>query len=177
MRKTQRELSRLYSGWKVGTPGAVAAILLTVIGTSSALKFTGKMTIDGNTYELATDAGKVKAFSNVDDALKFAAKVAEKGNGVYTVEVDTGAVLASKVPNDMKAFAESQIVRLAKAKVSQNAIIDEIDADLTLMVGWEVGNAAQQAKKIEVQAQRAAVVTDVAAIDAEVARLTVIANA
>ena len=107
--------------------------------------------------------------------MKFAAKAAEKGNGVYTVEVDTGSLLASSVPADMQSWADAQIIRLNKAKVSQQAVIAEIDNQLGLMIGWENGNAAQQAKKLEVQAQRAAVVTDIAAIDTEVARLAVIA--
>ena len=174
MRKSLRELSRLFSAWKAGTPGAVAVLKLAISGTSSALKFTGKMVIDGNEYELATDAGKIKTFSNVDDFLKYAAKAAEKGNGVYTVEIDTGAVLASSVPSDMKAWAENQINKLNKTKISQNANIAAIDDQLSLMDGWENGNAAQQAKKAETQAQRACVVTDIAAIDTEITRLQAI---
>lgn len=175
MRKSLREISRLFAGWKAGTPGAVAVLKLLVSGTSSALKFTGQMVVDGVAYDLATDAGKIKTFSNVDDFLKYAAKAAEKGNGVYTVEVDTGAVLASSVPADMKAWAENQITKLNKTKISQNATIAAIDEQLSLMDGWEAGNAAQQAKKTETEAQRACVVTDIAAIDAEVVRLTAIA--
>ena len=176
MRKSQRELSRLFSAWKAAVPAAVAVLKLVVSGTSSALKFTGQMVIDGTAYDLATDAGKIKTFSNVDDFLKYAAKAAEKGDGVYTVEVDTGAVLASSVPSDMKTWAENQITKLNKSKVSQNATIASIDESLALMDGWENGNAAQQAKKAETQAQRACVVTDIAAIDAEVVRLTAIAT-
>ena len=58
---------------------------------------------------------------------------------------------------------------------TQQATIDNIDEQLGLMIGWENGNAAQQAKKLETQAQRACVVTDIAAIDTEIARLAVIA--
>lgn len=53
-------------------------------------------------------------------------------------------------------------------------MVAEIDEQLLLMVGWENGNVAQKAKKAEVQAQRACVVTDVAAIDTEIARLQTI---
>lgn len=177
MRKTTRELARLFGAWKANVPAAVAGLTAVVVGTSSALKFIGRVTIDGTAYEIATDAGKVKTFGNIDDLLKSAAKIAEVGNGVYSVSVDTGAVLASKVPNDMQVFAENQIVKLNKTKVSQNAIIAGLDDDLGLMVGWENGNAAQQAKKIEVQAQRAAVVADVAAIDAEIVKYQAIVSA
>ena len=59
--------------------------------------------------------------------------------------------------------------------MTQQAAVANIDDQLGLMVGWEAGNAAQQAKKLETQAQRACVVTDIAAIDTEVARLAVIA--
>ncbi len=174
-RKTLRELSRLFGIEKNTTPSAVAILKLHAIGTDKALRFVGTVQIGATVYEVATDSGKLKTFADVDSFLKAAAKAAEKGNGVYTVEVDTGALLASSVPADMQSWAEAQIVRLNKAKVSQQALIVSIDDQLGLMVGWENGNAAQQAKKLETQAQRACVVTDIAAIDTEVARLAVIA--
>ena len=174
-RKTLRELSRLFGIEKQTTPGAVATLKLQAIGTDKALRFAGTVQIGATVYEVATDSGKLKTFTDVDSFLKAAAKAAEKGNGVYSVEVDTGALLASSVPADMQSWAEAQIVRLNKAKVSQQALIVNIDDQLGLMVGWENGNAAQQAKKLETQAQRACIVTDIAAIDTEVARLAVIA--
>lgn len=174
-RKTLRELSRLFTAEKVGNPAAVATLKLVSVGTDKALRFVGKMTISAVEYVLAGDSGKIKVFTDVDSFLKFAAKAAEKGNGVYSVEVDTGVLLASSVPNDLTSWADSQIIRLNKAKLTQQSIIAGIDDQLGLMVGWENGNAAQQAKKLEVQAQRACVVTDIAAIDTEVARLAVIA--
>ena len=174
-RKTLRELSRLFNAEKVSNPAAVAALRCIAVGTDKALRFVGKMTIGATAYDLASDSGKLKTFSDVDSFLKFTAKAAEKGNGIYSVEIETGALLASSVPADMKSWADAQIVRLNKSKVSQNAVVSTIDEQLGLMVGWENGNAAQQAKKAEVQAQRACVVTDIAAIDTELARLAVIA--
>lgn len=174
-RKTMRELSRLFIADKVAHPAAVATLRLVAVGKDKALRFVGKMTVAGTEYDLATDAGKVKTFTDVDSFLKFAAKCAEKGNGIYEVSVETGDLLASSVPSDMPSWADSQIVRLNKAKVSQQAVIVSLDDQIGLMVGWENGNAAQQAKKAEVQAQRACVVTDIAAIDTELARLAVIA--
>lgn len=174
-RKTMRELSRLFAAEKLITPGAVAVLKMVAVGDDRQLRLTAKMGIGASTYEVAGDSGKIKVFSDVDGFLKFAARAAEKGNGVYSVEVDTGALLASKVPNDLPTWADSQIVRLNKVKVSQQGVIAVIDDQLGLMVGWENGNAAQQAKKLETQAQRAAVVTDIAAIDTELARLAVIA--
>jgi len=174
-RKTIRELTRLFNAEKVATPGAVAGLKLVAVGTDKALRFTGTLHIGAISYEVASDSGKLKTFTDVDGFLKYAAKAAEKGNGIYSVEVDTGPLLASSVPSDMQAWAEAQIVRLNKAKVSQQALIVTIDDQLGLMVGWENGNAAQATKKAETQAQRACVVTDIAAIDTEVARLAVIA--
>lgn len=174
MRKTSREIARLMAAEKQITPGAVATLKLVALGTDKALKFGATMKVGASTYEVAGDNGKVKTFSDVDGFLKFAAKAAEVGNGVYTVEVDTGALLASTVPSDIKAWAQSQVIRLGKVKIAQNAVIAGIDEELTLMVGWEAGNAAQQAKKAETQNQRACVVADVSAIDAEVVRLNAI---
>lgn len=174
MRKSLREIARLMAVEKQTAPGAVAALKLVVVGVDKALKFSATMTIGATTYEVAADNGKVKTFPDVDSFLKFAAKAAEVGNGVYTVVVDTGALLASSVPNDVKVWAQSQVIRLGKVKLAQNAVIADIDEQLTLMVGWEAGNAAQQAKKAETQNQRACVVSDVAAIDAEVVRLNAI---
>ena len=174
-RKTQREISRLFTTEKVTNPTAVAVLKAHAVGTDKALRLMATIAIGASVYEVASDSGKLKTFTDIDGLLKFSAKCAEKGNGVYTVEVDTGALLASSVPNDMQTWAEAQIVRLNKAKVSQQAAIATLDDQLGLMVGWENGNAAQAAKKLETQAQRACVVTDIAAIDTEVARLAVIA--
>lgn len=174
-RKTVRELSRLFVAEKASNVNAVAGLRLLVSGTDKALRFVGKVTIGATEYDIATDAGKVKVFGDVDSFLKTAAKIAEKGNGSYSVTVDTGTVLASSVPSDMKSWAEAQIIRLNKAKLTQQATIESVDDQLGLMVGWENGNAAQQAKKAEVQAQRACVVNDISAIDTEIARLQVIA--
>lgn len=175
-RKTSREISRLFALEKVGNPAAVAVLKANAVPGDKGLRFYATVGIGASVYEVASDAGKLKVFSDVDSFLKFAAKAAEKGDGVYTVEVNTAELLASSVPNDLKVWAESQIVRLNKAKLSQQAVIAGIDEQIGLMVGWENGNAAQQAKKLEAQDQRACVVTDVAAIDAEVVRLTAIAN-
>lgn len=174
-RKTLREISRLFTAEKLTTPGIVGVLKMVAIGNDKALRFVATIGIGASVYEVASDSGKLKTFTDVDGFLKFAAKAAEKGNGVYTVEVDTGSLLASNVPNDLQTWAESQIIRLNKSKVTQQAVIANIDDQLGLMVGWESGNAAQQAKKLETQAQRACVVTDIAAIDTEVARLAVIA--
>ncbi|KXB31741.1 hypothetical protein AT959_05145 [Dechloromonas denitrificans] len=174
-RKTLREISRLFNVEKTNTPGAVAVLKINALPGDKGLRFVGTVQVGAVVYDVASDSGKIKTFSDVDSYLKFAAKAAEKGNGVYTVEINTGELLASTVPNDMKSWAESQIVRLNKSKVSQQALIVSIDEQLGLMVGWENGNSAQQAKKLETQAQRACVVTDIAAIDTEVARLAVIA--
>lgn len=171
MRKTLRELARLVAVEKQTTPGFVPVIKLTAIGTDKALRLVGTVTIGADAFECAADNGKIKVFGDVDGFLKYVAKAAEKGDGVYNVEVDTGALLASSVPSNMESWAQAQITRLGKVKTAQNAVIADLDNQLTFMVGWESGNMAQQEKKAEVQAQKAAVVTDIAAIDAELLRL------
>lgn len=175
-RKTSREISRLFAAEKQTNPAAVAALSLSVLGNDKALKFSAKVAIGANEYDLAADNGKAKTFPAVDDAIKFVAKAAEKGDGVYTVTVDTGALLASKVPADLKADAANKVITLGKAKLSQQATIAGIDDQLALMVGWENGNQAQKAKKLEAETQKATVTADIAAIDAEVVRLTAIVN-
>lgn len=173
-RKTLREIARIYAEAKALDPLAAAGLRAVAVGTNQSLKMVATITIAGVAYEIAGDTGKVKTFQDVDDVLKFAAKAAEKGDGIYTIEVDTGELFASSVPNDIVKAAESSVVRLNKTKQNQNAVIAAIDVDLGFMTGWESGNAAQQAKKAETLAQRACVVTDIAAIDTEIARLTLI---
>lgn len=175
MRKTLRELARLVAAEKLVTPGFVPAIKLVAVGTNKQLRMVGTVTIGANVFECAADAGSIKTFNDVDDFLKYVAKAAETGDGVYNVEVDTGALLASSVPSNMVTWAQGQITKLGKIKASQNVVVGKLDSQVDLMVGWDVGNAAQRAKLAETQAQRAAVLTDIAAIDTEVARLTVIA--
>jgi len=171
MRCTLRELSRLYAGERETNPGAVATIRLVAVNNDKKLRFVAYMTIGDGEYEVAADNGKIKVFGNVDDFLKVAAKAAESGDGVYSVEIDTGAILASTVPSNMKTWAEAQVARLNKAKDGQAKVIAAVDLQLSMMGGWEFGNAAQRAKKTELTEQRAAVVADVAAVDAEIARL------
>lgn len=175
-RKTKRELSRLFAAEKLATPGAVATLKLSSVGPDKSLRFVGSVGIAGVEYEVAADNGKIKTFTDVDSFLKHVAGAVEVGTGVYQVEIQTGALLASTVPNDIKVWADGQITRLTKTKTAQLGVVADIDAQLSLMAGWDSGNAAQQAKLAETQAQKVAVNTDIAAIDTEVARLTVIVN-
>lgn len=91
-RKTMRELSRLFQAAKVATPGLVATLKLATVGTDKGLRFQGVIGIDGVDYEVAGDNGKLRTFSDVDSFLKFAAKSAEVGDGVYQVEVDLSLI-------------------------------------------------------------------------------------
>lgn len=174
-RKTTRELSRLFGIKVAATPGYVPEFKCSAVAGNKNLKFTATVKIDANEYTVAADGGTVKVFQNVDDFLKVAAKACEAGNGVYTVTSDTGALLASSVPSNMQTWAEGQITRLGKVKVNQTEVIAKLDAQLLLMTTWATGNAAQQARLIEVTAQKAAVNEDIAAIDTELARLALIA--
>lgn len=176
-RKTKRELSRIFAAEKLATPGTVAVLKLQTVGTDKALRFVGSVGIAGVEYEVASDNGRIKTFTDVDSFLKHCAGAVEVGTGVYQVEIETGALLASSVPSDIKVWAGNQITKLGKTKIAQQAVVADLDAQLGLMAGWDVGNAAQQAKLAETLAQKVAVNTDIAAIDTEVVRLTAIVNA
>lgn len=176
MRKTSREIARLFAAEKLIDPAAVAVCELFAVAGDKNLRFTAHVDLGSQGgCQPASDNGKIKVFSDVDSFVKFIAKAAESSNGDYTVRVNTGNLLASKVPADLKAWAGSQIVSLNKSKVSQAATVASIDEQLVLMAGWENGNQAQRDKKNEAIDQREAVVTDIAAIDAEITRLTPLA--
>lgn len=170
-RITLREMSRLYANAKAVEPTATCDVRLVAVNGDKKLRFKAEVTIGGVTNEVAADNGKIKVFSDVDDFLKFVAKAAESGDGVYKVEVDTGMILASSVPGDMLKWAAGQVDKLTNVKPKQQAVIGTIDAQLAMMVGWENGNQAQQAKKLDTQNQKACVILDIAAIDAEIERL------
>lgn len=174
-RKTTRELSRLFGLKVAAVPGYVPQFKCKAVGMNKNLKFAGSVVIDAVEYPVAADGGTVKLFQNVDDFLKVVAKACEAGNGVYTVVSDTGALLASAVPSNMKTWAENQIAKLGKVKIAQTAHVAGLDAQLVLMATWATGNAAQQARLAEVTAQKVAVVEDIAAIDTELVRLALIA--
>lgn len=171
MRKTSRQLAGLISAAKVINPALVVGFSLLSVGTDKSLKFVGSVDVDGAIYELAADNGKVQNFSDVDGFVKKVAKFNEDGEGVYTVTIDTGSLLASTVPANLVTAKAAKIASLNKSKVAQNAVVVTLDAQIALMPGWDVGNAAQRAKLAEVQAQKTAVVGDIAAIDAELLAL------
>lgn len=176
-RRTVRDLAGIYRLAKEANPGIVPVFQVASVGSDRSLKFVGSVEIEGVTYVPAGDTGKVKSFADVDAFVAYMSKCCEASDGVYQVSVNTASILASKVPNDMKAWAASQIVSLSQKRTGQVAVVNTIDQQLSLMIGWEAGNQAQRAKKAEVEAQRACVQADIAAIDAEVTRLTAIANA
>lgn len=171
MRKTSRQLAILISAALAVDAGTPIAFKLLTVGSDKSLKFVGSVDIDGTVYELAADSGKVQTFQDVDGFVKKVAKFNEDGEGVYTVTVDTGALLASSVPANLVTAKAAKIASLNKTKVAQNAVVVTLDAQIALMPGWDVGNAAQRAKLAEVQAQKVAVVGDIAAIDAELLAL------
>jgi len=99
----------------------------------------------------------------------------ETSDGTYTVAIETGLVLVSPLPADLKKDAASKVVKYNTKKTAQTAVLADIDAQIVLMDGWNTGNALQVARLAEVQTQRAAVVEDIAAIDALIAKYTVVA--
>lgn len=172
MRKTSRQLAALISAAVAINPAVAIDFKLLTTGTDKSLKFVGSVVLDGTTYELAADNGKVQTFLDVDGFVKKVAKFNEDGEGVYTVTIDTGSLLASSVPSNLVAAKAAKVASLTKTKAAQNAVVVALDAQIALMPGWDVGNAAQRAKLAEVQAQKVAVVGDIAAIDAEILALS-----
>ncbi len=129
-------------------------------------------------YDMADDSGKVKVFPTIDKVIQFVSQVNESNNGDYSgLEVSTGIVFASKVPANIYTDAERKIVVLNKLAPVQD---DKREALASLLSGpmleWATGNAAQQARYAEVNAQRIALEGDVSAIEAEVVRLQAIVD-
>jgi hypothetical protein len=169
-RKTQRQLAKLLRDERVSTPAADASFRVEAI--DKKLRFLGFVTIGGTEYEAAASNGKIATFGDVDAFVRYCASCVETGTGTYPVAVDTAALLVKSPPSDLVAWAADEVVRLGVRKTAQQGVLADIAAQLALMAGWESGNALQRAKKLEVQAQQTAVNGDIAAIDAEVARLT-----
>lgn len=142
------------------------------IAGNKQLKFYGTVTVGAAEYDLASNNGKLKMFSDVDDLVKYIASAAPVGSGSYSIAIHTGVVLAASVPTDLVAAAAAKVVKLQAIKIAQTAVIAEIDAQLALMAGWGSGSPLQVAKLAETQTQKATVTADIAAIDAEIVRLT-----
>lgn len=154
-------------------PGFVPTLYCTAIGVDKSLRLLASVKVDGGSEEeVCGDNGKIKTFSDLDGVVKAMSKIRESSNGVYAITVDTGVLFASSAPANVQAYYEAQIVRLGRVKTHQQAVSSNITADLILMDGWDVGNAAQQARFAEVTAQKAAVEADIAALTAEINRLT-----
>ena len=180
VRKTVRALARDLKTSKAQHPGVpvgdLVSLKATAIGKAGDPRFSlvaSFMLNDVKTdIEVADDSGKVRYFPTVESALRTFAGPGEASDGVYNVTVDTGVLYASKVASDIYTAAESRVIKLAKAKTAQQAKAAAGEALLNgPMAGWNVGNAAQQAKWNETSAQVTVLYADIAAIDTEVVEL------
>lgn len=167
MRKTVRQLTAIVAG-AVGTP---SFSFVAAAGDKGIRGFVD-VTVDAVTYQIATDAGKIRVFGDIDSAVKSMAKIKEANDGEYSIGIQTGSLFASPAPVNVEAYYEGLIAKLGKAKTAQQAKSAELAALLVSMAGWEAGNAAQVARFDEVSAQKDCVDADILAIDAEVVRLT-----
>lgn len=172
IRAGMREIERVFNAAVVADPATVVGVK--AVAVDKKLRFRGEVGIGESQYVIADDKGKVKTFTDVDDLVKTVAQYMPTSSGSYLVQVDTGALLVRPLPSDLVKAAQSDLVKLNAKKAAASAVVTALDANLALMVGWETGNALQVARKAEVTAERGAVVADVAAIDAEIARLTAI---
>ena len=171
-RTTLRGLAQAVFLAKQADPNVAISFEANAVDGNKQLKFYGVVTVGSVEYELAGTNGKLKLFTDVDDFVKYIASASPIGTGAYPVTINTGVVLAEAVPTDLVKAAAAKVVKLQAYKVAQNTVLAGIDAQLALMVGWDAGSPLQVAKLAETQTQRATVVADIAAIDAEIVRLT-----
>jgi hypothetical protein len=171
-RITQRALSAAIGAAKSSNPSVTVSHIANAVPGDKKLVFYGVTDVGGVEYDLAADNGKLKKFTDVDDMVKYIATAVPVGSGDYMVKVGTGLTLAAAVPGDLVVWAGKQVVKLQSKKVSQQAVIAALDVQLALMDGWGDGSPLQVAKLEETEAQKAAVQADIAAIDAEIDRLT-----
>lgn len=128
-------------------------------------------------YVVGDDSGKVKRFATVDALVKSIALISENNAGLYGVELDTGALFASKVPANIYKDAENKVIKLTKiraAQVAKRAALDAMTDEGGPMFGWNNGNAAQVARYEETVAQSESVDRDVTALSVEIDRLQAI---
>lgn len=173
MKATIREIGRLAGVAKLANPAVVIAFQ--AIALSKKLAFNGRVDIGGTVYDVAGSNGKLKSFADVDSMVKVFASKLPTTTGDYSVNVKTGVYLMSSIPSDIQAAAAKEVVKLGAAKVAQLAVVAGLDADLLLMAGWENGNPLQVARKAAVAEQKAVIVADIAAIDAEIVVQTALA--
>lgn len=171
-RITQRGLAQAVLVAKQANPAVVITFTANAIEGNKALKFHGEANVGGTVYDFASTNGKLKLFGQADDLVKFIAGAVPAGTGDYPLTIKTGDTLAASVPADLVKAAADKVVKLNATKVAQQAVITEIDAQLALMTGWETGSSLQIAKLNETNTQKAAVQADIAAIDAEIVRLS-----
>lgn len=172
IRATNRKLAEVVRLAKISDPAVVIAVVGDAVGNDKSLKFLGCVTVGGVAYRLCTDAGKEKVFSTADDLIRFVSSAAPIGSGSYSVVLNTGILLAASVAADQVKAMAARVVKLAGVKTKQQGVIAGLDEQLALMPGWNVGSALQVARFDEVTAQKATVNADIAAIDAEVLRIT-----
>ena len=172
IRITSRGLAQAAIVAKIADPAVSIVFSAEIVSNNRALKFFGSVMIGAVEYELAGNNGKLRVFTDVDDLIKFLSAAIPSGSGDYLVVIKTGIALAASVPSDLIKSAAAKVVKLQAYKAAQNGVVTDINAQLALMVGWESGSPLQSAKLSETQDQKSAVLADIAAIDAEIVRLT-----
>ena len=187
LRNTLREIAGMVAARKAVHGAMLEVIALSVaIGKAADPKWEGRLLMsslaDPTPSEgviIADDSGKIKMFQTLDALMRAVASVAENSIGVYKIDMDTGAIFASKVPANIYTDAENKIVKLNKIKTAQTAKHGALVALTSAggaMFGWDTGNAAQVSRYEEIVAQAAAINRDVDAITAEVTRLQAVVD-
>lgn len=172
MRVTNRKLAEVVAAARQADPGVAVTVRADVLPGDRSLIFHGVVSVGAVVHELAASNGKLKTFSALDDLVRYVAEAAPVGSGAYALTVETGVVLSAPVPVDLVKAAAAKVAKLQKAKTAQQAVVTSLDGQLALMAGWGSGSPLQVARFAEVTQQKATVLADIGAIDAEIIRLT-----
>jgi hypothetical protein len=150
------------------------------------VKFKVKIELDGVGYDMADDAGKIKVYSNVDDAIKAVASFGLIGTSANQ-DASTGGLVRVDQINvtnptyfDAKPFAGDAVVKAGNEKakaVSKSLALSVRVADITAQIAaMPSTTSAETALVTERTEQKTAMQGAKAHWDAEVVRLTAIAG-
>lgn len=172
-RSTPRQLSEIVRLAKIGNASIAISIIADAEVGNKALVFVATVNVGANAYKVASANGKVKTFAQIDDLLKVVAIAAPTSTGTYPLSVTTGTLLAASIPANVITAAIAKKAKLEAIKIAQQFVLTDLNTSIGLMTGWDTGSILQAARLAETIEQRDAVAADIAAIAAEVLRLTV----
>lgn len=136
------------------------------------LSVTGKTWYESVEYVVVDSFGAEIKVRSIDDLLRLMAGVVEGKKNKEGWETFWGAVSAAAVDDVRKNKPVlSERKELLSVKARQAKRVAGIDGQLSVMTGWETGNAAQRARKADLIQRRAVMVADWPIIDARIAEI------